>query len=153
MPLIVTVTATHDGDPDAVFAEALQFDELQRAMKGLATYRGFPPGGVPIAGETYVVDVTLWGMFPVTAHTIEVLRVDHAARRLESHETHRGVKNWDHTLTVASGPAPGTAIWTDRILIDAGWQTPMVARFARYVYCHRHRARSASSLKTRIERP
>lgn len=152
MPLIVTITATHNGDPDEVFAQALQFDALQRAMTGLATYRGFPPGGEPVAGETYVVDVRLWGLFPVTGHTIEVLKVDRTARVIESHETHRGVKNWDHTLTIAPGQMPGMALWTDRILIDAGWQTPVVARFARYVYCHRHRAQRAQGLRTSLRR-
>lgn len=152
MALITTIEATHPGEPDELFAQAMQFDELQDAMKGMAKYRGFPTGGVATEGETYVVDVTLWGLFPVTAHTIDMLRVDHGARVMESHERHKGVSNWDHTLTVGPGAAPGTSVWVDRVLIEAGWQTPMVARFARYVYCHRHRARQALSLSTRMVR-
>lgn len=153
MALMATITAAYAGDADAIFAEALRFDELQAAMKGFATYRGFPPGAVATQGETYVVDIRLWHLFPVTAHTIYVERLDFAARVMQSRERHRGVTHWDHRLSVqpdGDGAEAGRVLWTDEVVIDAGWQTPMIARFAAYTYRYSHRARRALSLTCSI---
>lgn len=147
---IVEIKAVHPGDPDRVFAEAMQFDELKSAMSGLATYDGLPDGAVAEEGQTYTVDVTLWGWLKNGGHVMHVERLDWEARLIQSREHNASVKRWDHCLTVE--PHEQGALWTDRIVIDAGWQTPFTARFARYVYTYRHTHRSALSIEQSIRR-
>jgi hypothetical protein len=145
----IQITASYDQDADACFADAIRFDELQDAMRGLATYDGFAPGAVAEAGETYVVDITLFGLFPVTAHTMYVEQLDSAARELQSRERHKGVTAWDHHLSVQPD-GNGGCMWTDTVEIAAGWQTPMVARFAAYTYRYRHRKRNARAIHASV---
>jgi len=48
------------------------------------------------------------------------------------------IRRWDHWIEIAPGPA-GTTRYTDRITIEAGWLTPLIAAFARVFYAHRQR--------------
>lgn len=146
----ITIRATYQCDADTCFADALRFDELQDAMRGLASYKGFPAGASARSGETYVVDITLFGLFPVTAHTIFIERLDHANREMQSRERHRGVTAWDHHLSVQPHDNGTSCVWTDSVVIAAGWQTPMVARFAAYTYRYRHRKRQATAITSSI---
>ena len=144
----VEVTALYDADPDATFAAALNFDELMEAMSGLAVYEGLDPGTVAEEGKTYRVDVTFWGLLKMTGHTMFVEKLDVPNRELQSREGGNGIERWDHNLSVH--PENGKARWVDRIDIEAGWQTPFVARFARFVYTRRHKHRKALDITRRI---
>lgn len=48
------------------------------------------------------------------------------------------VRRWDHWIIIAPGEA-GTTHYTDRVAIDAGLLTPLIAAFARMFYAHRQR--------------
>lgn len=150
MQYVVDISAEYPGTPDTVFADARRFDDLRAAMRGLATYEGLPSGSVAREGETYVTDIVFWGLLPVTAHTIVIERVDPGARLMQSRERHRGVSRWDHRITVE--PRGSGAIWRDEVMIEAGWQTPFVARFAAYTYRYRHRSRHALAITSRVVR-
>jgi hypothetical protein len=139
----VIVTAFYPKDPDEVFAEAIQFSEMQEAMHGLATYDGLPDD-ILREGETYVVDVTFLGFLKNKGHTMFLERLDIPNRLVQSRETNPPVIRWDHILTVS--PDPQGSVWVDRIIIEAGWQTGLMARFARYMYTRRHKHRSALSI-------
>ena len=143
MAAIVEVTALYDGDPDEIFQGALRFEELAEAMSGFAVYEGLPAEPAR-EGETYVVDVTFWGILKMRGHTMYIEKLDIPGRLLQSRESGNGIERWDHTLTVE--PEDGKALWRDRILIEAGWRTPFVTRFARYVYTYRPRRRAALEL-------
>jgi hypothetical protein len=45
----------------------------------------------------------------------------------------------DHWITIAPGAADGTTHYTDRVEIEAGLLTPLIAGFARVFYAHRQR--------------
>ena len=49
----------------------------------------------------------------------------------------RNIAVWDHLITVA--PDGDGTLYTDKVAIDAGWRTPLVAAFARNLYTHRQR--------------
>lgn len=136
----VTVTAYYSKDPDQVFAEAIELSEMQEAMRGLATYEGLPDDIIR-EGETYVVDVTFFGFLKNKGHRMFLERLDIPNRLVQSRESNPQIARWDHTLTVS--PDPRGAVWVDRIVIDAGWQTALMARFARYMYTRRHKHRQA----------
>ena len=90
----VTITAGYPREADTVFAEACHFAELVEAMRGIARYDGLP-GGEAQEGETYVVDVTLFGLVRNPGHTMHVERLDRAARVIQSREHNRSVSRWD----------------------------------------------------------
>ena len=145
----VTITAGYPREADTVFAEACHFAELVEAMRGIARYDGLP-GGEAQEGETYVVDVTLFGLVRNPGHTMHVERLDRAARVIQSREHNRSVSRWDHTLSVQPGGAG--CVWTDKVFVDTprgGWFT---ARVAAFVYARRHHHRGALSIRREIRR-
>ncbi|MCI2399770.1 hypothetical protein [Aliiroseovarius subalbicans] len=145
----VTIEAFYAGDPDQIFSEACQFSELVDAMSSIATYDGLPQGAAA-QGETYVVDVTLFGLVKNPGHTMFVERLDPVARILQSREHNASVSRWDHTLSVQ--PGDGGTIWTDTVIIEAPRMEWATARFARFVYKRRHKHRRALHIATSIKR-
>lgn len=147
MPRIITVSALYDGDPDEIFTQAIDLTEMQKAMQGLARYQGLPD--TPISqGDTYTVDIILFGILKTKGHVMHVETLAPDRRLVQSREHNPQVRQWDHTLTVE--PHPKGSIWTDRVAIDAGWQTPLTARFAAFVYTRRHRYRQGRDITCTI---
>jgi len=151
---VLTVSATYPRDADTVFAEAIDFDAMVAATKGLATYKGLPSGPFE-EGHSYETYVTVWGWMHNPHYQIHVERLDPALRIVQSREQGRAIRQWDHTLTVEPAElddGPGS-IWTDRIVIDSGWLTPYMVRVGRYLYQYRHRTRDALEITAWITRP
>jgi hypothetical protein len=148
-PALVEVTAWYEGDADDIFIAALDFSELEEAMRGLAVYEGGPKGEVA-EGDTYTVDVTFWGVFKNKGHVMHIEKLDRKGRVIQSREHNPAIRRWDHNLSVQ--PEGDCVRWTDAIVIDAGWQTAFAARFAAFVYQRRHRRRNALKIRRRIVR-
>lgn len=146
----ITIKAIHAEDPDTLFTEAIRFGELREAMRGLATYEGLDDDIEVVKGETYTVDVTLWGFLKNSGHVMHVEDLDLGRRLIQSREHNAAIKRWDHRLTVDKHVQG--ALWTDDIIMDAGWRTFGAARFCAYVYGYRHRRRRALSTKTTIRK-
>jgi hypothetical protein len=145
----VLITAHYPDDADPVFAQALHLAELKDAMSGIATYDGLPDRAI-VEGDEFKVDVTLWGILKNKGHVMRVETLDFPARILQSREHNPNVKRWDHTLSVQ--PSGKGCVWTDRVIIDAGWNTFGTARFAKYVYSKRHKHRQALSVTAELRR-
>jgi hypothetical protein len=150
MPVAVEIVARYKGDADETFQSALRFSEMSEAMAGIATYAGLPISDTAREGDTIVVDVTFWGVFTQRGHSMFIERIDPEARIIQSRESGNGINRWDHTLSVQ--PVNGMAVWTDMVVIDAGWRTPFLARFAAFVYARRHRHRKAISISCKLFR-
>jgi hypothetical protein len=144
----VEIRAFYPDDPDTVFASALNFSEMENAMRGLATYSGLPASGTAREGDSFSVDVTFWKLFTVRGHQIHIERLDVANRIIQSRERAQGVARWDHQLSVQ--PSGAMTCWIDRVEIAAGWKTWAVARFSAFVYARRHRFRQAIKIERRI---
>ncbi len=149
MASVVSIEAAYAGDPDTLFDQALRFSDLTRSMAGLAQYDGLPAGKAQ-EGGTYRVDVTFWGLLKVRGHVLHVERLDLPARFLKSRERDPVIRRWDHLLTIQ--PEGDRVIWTDRIVVDAGWRTWLTARFAAFVYTRQHLKRRALEISRRIGR-
>ena len=148
MEITVEVTARYKSDADTMFQSALRFSEMTDAMAGIATYSGLPANDTACEGETIVVDVTFWGLFKQKGHTMFIEKLDPVARIIQSRESGNGIKRWDHTLSVH--PDGAMTCWTDTVVIEAGWRTPIIARFAAFLYLRRHRHRRAENLAYRF---
>ncbi len=80
----------------------------------------------------------LFGVLPFSYHHITVALIDDAARVVASDEHGGVVRTWRHDVTVT--PIDETSCrYDDRIDIDAGIFTPVVATYARFFYRYRQR--------------
>lgn len=145
MPVLVKVTALYAGDADEIFSRALEFSELVDAMSGFAKYEGLPDAPA-VEGETYTVDVTMWGVIKNKGHVMHIEKLDRKNRVIQSREHDKMIARWDHNLSVHQ--VGDNVRWVDAIVIDAGWRTAFVARFAGYVYRRRHKHRKALDIST-----
>ncbi len=148
LKFVVTVVAEYQDDADSIFADAVDFEHLAQVMSDIAVYEGLPQEPVR-EGMEILSNVTFWGWLKVRGHTMRIESYDPDNRCLQSREHSPDVRQWDHHLQVE--PAGDIAVWTDTITLDAGWRTPVVALFCRYMYRHRHKRRAATSLKSRIQ--
>jgi hypothetical protein len=88
----------------------------------------------------------LFGVLPFSYHHITVASIDDDARAVASDEHGGVIRTWRHDVTVT--PIDETACrYDDRIDIDAGILTPVVAAYARLFYRYRqHRWRALARL-------
>lgn len=126
---------------DEAFAAARSPATLASIAKPLLVF-------APLAGETLPerweegtkVALRLYGfgIIPLGRHAIEIVRIDVAERRLETRETGRLARVWNHRIEAAELP-DGRCAYRDRIEIEAGVWTPFVAALARVFFWHRQR--------------
>lgn len=80
----------------------------------------------------------LGGFVPFSKHHLRIDSIDDATRTMRSDEHGGAVRTWRHTLSVE--PIGDVRCrYEDRIEIDAGALTPIVAAFARLFYRYRQR--------------
>lgn len=89
-------------------------------------------------GERVVTWLLLVGVLPISRHHLEVLTIDPRHRVIATHEWGGLVRTWDHTIRIDRIDVERCR-YTDRIEIDAGRLTPLVARVAEVFYRHRQR--------------
>ncbi|AHM03115.1 30S ribosomal protein S21 [Roseibacterium elongatum DSM 19469] len=150
MPRELTVTAQYPRDADDIFGDALSFQEMAEATRGVAIYRNLPDGDM-VQGETYVIDVLVWRVMHNPHYTVHVETVDRDARRVQSREEGWMIRQWDHTLTIEA-LGGGACLWTDRLVIDCGWATGFMTWVARHLYRTRHRNRQGAGITARVRR-
>jgi hypothetical protein len=103
---------------------------------------GFRPLGTPPdrlhEGDVIRVRLLFFHVLPGWVHEIRILRVDDAARRIETSEAGGAVKTWNHLIAVESDGA-GRSRYSDEIEIEAGPLTRAVAAYAQLFYRYRQR--------------
>jgi hypothetical protein len=145
----LTVSARYPDPPDATFAKARSFAEMAEASRGMASYRDMPEGAME-AGQTYTINVTVWGVMRNPHYKVHVETVDPATRRIQSREHGWMIRQWDHTLSV--DPDGDGSRWTDRIVIDCAWATGFMAWVAKRLYLTRHRNRGGAGIRATLRR-
>ncbi|MFP5487969.1 MAG: hypothetical protein ACLGHQ_06650 [Acidimicrobiia bacterium] len=89
-------------------------------------------------GETVAGWIFLFGVLPFSRHTLRCAQIDDATMTLRSEEHGGVVRRWHHDIVVA--PLDGErCTYRDRIDVDAGPLTPVVAAWARVFYRIRQR--------------
>lgn len=84
-------------------------------------------------GETVQGWVFLFGCIPFSRHTLRVSRIDDSGMTLSSRESGGLLRRWNHDIVVRR-INDARCNYTDRIDIDAGIFTPVVAGYARWFY-------------------
>jgi hypothetical protein len=123
------------------------WDEVQRSALLFEIirplFRFVPADGSPFPerwqeGATMRGKGYLFGVIPLGTHTIYLERIDAAAGEIQSRESEPLVRRWDHLIRVRP-THDGQTVYSDEIIIEAGWTTFFVWLFAHYFYRHRQR--------------
>lgn len=135
---VVSRAVELDASPDEVWRRVQRPATLRFVARGLL---GFGAIALPTDWrEGNEVSMRLWlaHVLPAWRHTIRIVRIDPATRRIVTEEGGGLVRRWRHTVTV-DAIAGGRTLYRDEIAIDAGVATPAVGLFARAFYAHRQR--------------
>ena len=89
-------------------------------------------------GATHSLELYFMKILPLGLHTIQLVKIDREANTLESKETGRLARVWNHKIWFKE-VTPGKVSYTDDIKIKAGWLTPAIVLFAHWFYRHRQR--------------
>ncbi len=91
------------------------------------------------ADGDYVFSLSWYGIVPLGQQTVSISRpaTQGTSKRLRDNGYGAMAKRWDHLICVT--PQGDGTRYTDRIEIDAGIATPIVAAFAKRFYSHRQR--------------
>lgn len=89
-------------------------------------------------GETVVGWVFLFGFIPFSRHTLHLSVIDDTTRTLSSRESGGLVRTWNHDIIVTP-VGDRCCVYRDRVEIDAGIFTPVVALYAAWFYRARQR--------------
>jgi len=140
-PVTVELTTQLDCSPDEAFSRVRHSALLEHVAAPLIR---FVPGGKPFPetwkpGE-YRAWMFLFGVIPLGWQAILISFPEPRGeiRFIRDDGYSPLIRRWDHWIEIAPGPA-GTTRYTDRITIEAGWLTPLIAAFARVFYAHRQR--------------
>ena len=138
MAAIVHVEGDFAVPPERLWADATDYGWLARICAPLVAFEGLPAGRCK-PGQKLDLKVRIFGWLPAQDYRIEIVDFDDAAMCMRSQESGSGVDSWRHTITVE--PCETGSRLTDHVEIEAGWRTPVIAAWARYLYRHRHRRR------------
>ena len=126
---------------DQVWDEVTRPRLLLRVAGGFVAFRAVDPPHWPDRWEPreYLVSLRLVGVLPLGRQVIgiEYPTSSPDMRVLRDNGRSQLVRRWDHRITLRAGAA-GT-VYTDRIEIEAGWLTTLVAGFALVFFRHRQR--------------
>jgi hypothetical protein len=142
MPATVTLSTalecTHDEAWEQVQTSAL----LQHIAAPLIRF--VPKGDAPFPEQwqpgEYRAWMCLFGVLPIGWQAVVISEPEPIGTSRFIRDNGYGplIKRWDHWITIAPGEN-GTTCYTDRVEIEAGLLTPLIAAFARVFYAHRQR--------------
>lgn len=149
MPTQVLVAAKYDISAPSLFDRARSFGDLIEATRRISNYDGLPDSEMQ-EGAIYKTDIRILGLVNCRDYEIRVNKICHDTLRVETLESNNVVKLWSHQIQIK--PTDTGAVWVDRVIIDAGRMTPIVARYARFMYRHRHNSRKGTVLEARLDK-
>ena len=134
---------------DDVWRRLLQKETFLHITRGWLTLKNSDtwPETLFLPGTTFVMKIQHFGIGPIFSHSVHVIRVDHAAREIQTEESGQLVTSWNHQMRVESSPG-NQSRYTDCIHLKAGLLTPLVWLFACLFY--RSRQQRLISLFARI---
>lgn len=139
MTKTIVVTSLIDAAPDVVWREVGTTRLLQFITSPLIRFKPVEPKVWPeVWGEgEYLCSMQLFGFLPIGRQVIDISfpPPDGDTRYVRDNGRSASIKRWDHWISI-SPEGEGTR-YEDRLDLDAGWRTPVVAAFAKAFYTHR----------------
>lgn len=138
METAITISSILNAPAERIWALLGQVETLRRIAK---PYAYFTPLGEMTTwrqGAKYRLTLNVFGFIPVGLHQIQVVKWDKASWSIETHESDRLVKVWNHSIRLEPLP-DGRTVYTDIVRIDAGKLTVPVKLWSILFYRHRQR--------------
>ena len=123
-----------------VWGSLLQKETFLDIIRGWLTVNNSDiwPATLFLPATTFVMQIRPFGIGPVSSHSVHVIRVDPAAREIQTEENGQLVTSWNHQMRVETSPG-NQSRYTDCIHLNAGLLTPLVWLFACLFYRSRQR--------------
>jgi hypothetical protein len=139
-PVTVHRSVTLDANADAIWQAVTTPTAFRLVTRGLIRWRGAPATRIEPwrEGETLRGLLLVFGVVPLSRHTITMERIDAERRELQSDERGGAIRSWRHLIRVTPLDDE-TCRYEDIVEIGAGVLTPAVAAFARWFYGVRQR--------------
>ena len=138
MPKTLTFEHRYPVSADRLFDLVCDLDTLHAVTRPWIQFHHLPSGPVH-TGQVVDVAISLLGLLPVRPYRMRVTLCDRSTRRMQTHEDGAGIHSLIHDLQVC--PDGTGARLLDRIEIDAGWKTGLLAMLAWGLYRWRHHVR------------
>ncbi|MEO1040714.1 MAG: hypothetical protein AAFX52_00345 [Pseudomonadota bacterium] len=139
MTSTVVVTALFDASSDDVWHAATASSTLHHVAAPMVLFEPVNPPSLPARWEDgdYLCALRLFGFLPIGQQVIGISYPppEGETRFLRDNGHSASIKRWDHWVSVT--PEGNGTRYQDRLEIDAGWRTPVVAAFAKAFYTHR----------------
>ena len=139
MTRTIVVTTLIDAGPDVVWREVGTTRLLRFVTSPLISFSPVEPITWPDVWEAgeYLCSMRLFGFLPIGRQVIDISfpPPDGDTRFVRDNGRSASIKRWDHWISI-SPKGEGTR-YEDRLDLDAGWRTPIVAAFAKAFYIHR----------------
>ena len=125
---------------DDVWERLLQKETFLQIIRGWLTVKNSHtwPATLFRPASTFVMQIRPFGIGPVSTHTVNVIRVDQAAKEIETEEKGQLVNAWNHKVRVETLPE-NQSLYTDCIHLNAGLLTPFAWLFAVLFYRQRQK--------------
>lgn len=147
MSVEMLVKGHYSGGADALFAQASHFSDRLDATGRLLRYTSLPAVRME-QGQSYQTELSALGLFRCKDYRIRIDHLCPQARVMTTIEGGTTIRLWQHHLQIMQ---TGTqTLWIDRVVIDAGAMTPIVSRFAKFMFLRHHRLRGASTVEASI---
>jgi hypothetical protein len=141
MPVTVELATHLDCTPDEAWEQVQNSALVQHVAAPLIR---FTPRGEPFPAHwqprEYRAWMWLYGVIPLgwQAVVISYPAAEGTTRYLRDNGYSPSIRRWDHRIAI-SPQAEGGTLYVDRVEIEAGLLTPLIAAFARVFYDHRQR--------------
>jgi hypothetical protein len=136
---IVPISTHLAAPPDKAWLEANTTRLLRFVSAPMIRFAPIDPASWPERWEDgeYLCSMRLGGKLPIGRQVIAISRPapEGDRRFLRDDGRGSGIRRWDHLITIEPD-GEGTR-YEDRLEVDAGLRTPLVAAFARRFYAHR----------------
>ncbi|MFV0492358.1 MAG: hypothetical protein ACK5M4_11115 [Pseudorhodobacter sp.] len=137
----IELTTILDQDADRLWQIAMRTELLDFVTYPLVKFTPLEPASLPeiwVAGE-YRLAMRLFGVLPIGWQVISISFPvpEGQTRYLRDNGHGRFIRRWDHLISIA--PEGAKTRYTDRVEIEAGILTGLVALCARLFYAHRQR--------------
>jgi hypothetical protein len=143
MAVTVELSTTLDCTPEEAWSRVQTSALLMHVAAPLIRFT--PQGGKPFpaiwAPGEYRAWMWLFGIVPIGWQAVVISHPEPNGETRFIRDNGYGplIRRWDHWITIAPGAAEGTTHYTDRVEIESGLLTPLIAAFARVFYAHRQR--------------